>query len=383
MFVRILFVFLLLATSCSREMEIMPPAARRTLLVYLGGDNNLSGEVRQKIDSLTAGWHNTEDNLLIYEDTQGERGTPSLLRVVGDVVHPYTEVVREYPESNSASGEVFETIVQDAITLYPSDSYGLLFFSHGTGWLPEGSYVQPRSMDPSLRSIANDNGREMELADFAAALPDHQFDFIVFEACLMSGVEVAYELRNKADYLVASSAEILSPGFTSIYPALINDLFRQPEADLTGFAQHYYSHCNTLEGAYRSATISVIRLDKIDALANAMRSLYTVQPDVQDISDLQCFDRSEKKLFFDLADFVRQAASINPSTDASINASIPPLLREALVYKASTSHFVNLPIQSHSGLTVYIEQAEYPLLNASWRKTAWYKATHSSIINDK
>lgn len=375
MFVRILFVFLLLATSCSREMEITPPVARRTVLVYLAGDNNLSGEVWQKIDSLTAGWHNTEDNLLIYQDTQGERGTPSLLRVVGDVVDPFTEVVREYPESNSALAEVFETVVQDVVTLYPSASYGLLFFSHATGWLPEGSYAQPRSMSPSLRSIANDNGREMELADFAAALPDYQFDFIVFEACLMSGVEVAYALRNKADYLVASSAEILSPGFTSVYPALINDLFCQPEADLTNFAKRYYSHCNTLEGAYHSATISVIRLDKIDALANAMRSFYAMQSGVQDITDLQCFDRSEKKLFFDLADFVRQAAD----TDTKILS----LLQEAVVYKASTPRFVNIPIHTHSGLTVYIEQAEYPLLNASWRETAWYKATHSSIIHNK
>lgn len=47
-----------------------------------------------------------------------------------------------------------------------------------------------------VRSIGKDTepdtmgGRpsEMELADFAAAIPDHQFSFIVFEACLMAGV---------------------------------------------------------------------------------------------------------------------------------------------------------------------------------------------------
>ena len=34
----------------------------------------------------------------------------------------------------------------------------------------------------------------MEITDFAMALPDHLFEFIIFEACNMAGIEVAYEL---------------------------------------------------------------------------------------------------------------------------------------------------------------------------------------------
>ena len=47
----------------------------------------------------------------------------------------------------------------------------------------------------------------MEITDFAMALPDHLFEFIIFEACNMAGIEVAYELRNKAAYIMASSAQ--------------------------------------------------------------------------------------------------------------------------------------------------------------------------------
>ena len=39
------------------------------------------------------------------------------------------------------------------------------------------------------------------------------FDYILFDACLMSQVEVAYELRNAADYLILSPAEVMSAGF--------------------------------------------------------------------------------------------------------------------------------------------------------------------------
>ncbi len=71
----------------------------------------------------------------------------------------------------------------------------------------------------------------MEISDFAAALGDCHFDFIVFEACFMAGVEVAWELREKTDYVVASAAEILSPGFTDIYGELRDCLFL-PQPDL-------------------------------------------------------------------------------------------------------------------------------------------------------
>ena len=33
-------------------------------------------------------------------------------------------------------------------------------------------------------------------------------------------------------------------------------------------------------------------------------------------------------------------------------------------------------ILTHSGLTTYIEQDEFPELNAAYKKTAWWKATH-------
>ena len=349
----ILIVYGLL--SCTEERHIEVPSARRTVLVYMSGDNNLSDETYTKIDSITAGWHNRQDNLLIYQDARGEKGTPSLMRVIANDTKPYTEVIKEYPEDNSAYADVFSEVIHDALSLYPAPGYGLVVFSHGTGWLPEGMFTRPRS-------IMNDNGSEMEIADFARAIPDHTFDFIVLEACLMSGVEVAYELRNKADYLVASSAEILSPGFTPIYPELINYLF-EPEANLKGFVRSYYEYCNTLPGVYRSATMSLIDLSAMDELAVAARSAL-INPAKVDINNVQCYDRGSNKLFFDFGDYMEQ---VNPSLYPLVESA----LNKAVVYKASTPSFVTLPIYKHSGLTTYIEQSGYPELNKAYRETSW------------
>ncbi|WP_270229899.1 clostripain-related cysteine peptidase [Parabacteroides bouchesdurhonensis] len=366
---RYLYLFipiLYMLASCTeehREEELLQP--RRTVLVYMAGDNNLSDETYIKADSITAGWHNRRDNLLIYRDARGGKGTPSLMRVVADDVNPRTEVVKEYPEDNSAGAEVFSGVVQDALSLYPAQSYGLLVFSHGTGWLPAGMFETPRSV--SARSIMEDNGREMELADFAAAIPDHTFGFIVLEACLMAGVEVAYELRSKADYLVASSAEILSPGFSPVYPELINYLF-EDDANLKGFIHRYYDYCNALPDVYRSATLSLIDLRAMDALAEVTRTVFEhTESKTMETGTVQSFDRGSHKLFFDFGDYMEQ---LNPALYPKVKSA----LSKAVLYKAATPSFVNVPIVRHSGLAVYMEQANYPELNRAYHRTAWYGA---------
>lgn len=90
------------------------------------------------------------------------------------------------------------------------------------------------------------------------ALPDHLFEFIIFEACNMAGIEVAYELRNKAAYIMASSAPVVSPGFTPIYAGSISCLLEEA-ADLQRFAENYFHYWNLMEGDKRSATISIIK----------------------------------------------------------------------------------------------------------------------------
>ena len=63
----------------------------------------------------------------------------------------------------------------------------------------------------------------MELADFASALPlpnHRKWDFILFEGCYMGSVEVAYELKDKTEAIIASPTEIVSPGMTEVYPSL-------------------------------------------------------------------------------------------------------------------------------------------------------------------
>ena len=372
----------------------------RTVIVYLGGDNNLSFETDEKIDAIREGWAPGKGELLIYQDTYN--GTPKLLRMRGaDKTHSrnYTEVIETYEEENSASPEVLNRVIRKVIQDYPSDSYGLLIFSHGSGWLPDLTLSFPEGTK-TARSIIIDNstsspnGEAMNIEDFASAIPDKSMDFIIFEACLMSGVEVAYELKEKTDYILASSAEILSPGFTDIYPSSIMLLFDTNislQENLQNFAENYYNTVNNFSDVFRSATLSVIQTSELDELAALTKE--AIANDRSDITayrdDLQRFDRpgeyNENPIiyqsrFFDYGDYMQHIAN----TD--LYNAIEAQLSKTVVWKAATPQFMmpannssfnynGFKIERHCGLTTYIEQPELSYLNEQYEQTAWYKAT--------
>lgn len=69
-------------------------------------------------------------------------------------------------------------------------------------------------------------------------------------------------------------------------------------------------------------------------------------------------------------DFGQYMAYLAPERQADLDA----LLRKTVVWKAATPEFMagynGFTILTHSGLTTYIEQDEFPELNAAYKKTA-------------
>lgn len=382
----------LLGSSCIQEEYAGPDPdlPTRTILVWLGGDNNLSAETDQKIEALRQGWTWTGNKCLIYRDSpEGAQ----LLRLRGGCQvspTPYVETVREYGPENSASAATFARVVREVAEEYPADSYGLVFFSHASGWLPAGTLEKPAKQ---FHSIGVDTGggtrAEMEIADFAAAIPDGMFDFIVFETCLTASVEVAYELRGKTDYMLASAAEIVSPGFTPVYPSALRLLCNTAvdvRTSLEAFGQAYMNHVMTYyPGARRSALMSLVDVREISPLAARTQEAYPIYyPDnAPDLLHLQHFDRPGSygdspalPRFFDLDEWIEAIAE--PGAYRAFRAQ----LDRTVVWKAATETFLEgqngFSVRRHCGLTTYIEQEAFPGLNDAYRESAWYKATRNS-----
>jgi len=314
-------------------------------------DNNLFDHAPVSLQQMEQSFSGTGVNLIVFIDQLNE--DPRLLEI-----HTREEkLVKSYPELNSSDPAVFNEIIQDAVSLYPAREYGLILWSHGASWLPSGT---------KLRSFGNDYGAQMNIPDLANALPA-RFNFILFDACLMGAVEVAYELKDKTDYIIASPTETVYDGFP--YDQIILELI-QPTIDFNAVAHSYFDYYNTQEGAYQSATVSVIETRYLPDLAAGMKQLCENNP-----ADFQKFDRTsvqrldvfEEQYTFDLLDFVNK---IFPDANKD---DFTDQLDKVVLYKYHTPQFIlKYDINTFCGLSCYIPLPRDDL-NVYYKTLKWYR----------
>ena len=143
----------------------------------------------------------------------------------------------------------------------PADHYALILWDHGGGTLGGfglDEFYPEQTMDlPSLNAALDQSGV--------------RFDFIGFDACLMGTLEVAYALRDNADYLIASAQ--LEPGagwsYTGWMDALARDQTISTEALGKIIVDDYITDCHALDYP-AEGVLAVIDLGEIDGLYRAM-----------------------------------------------------------------------------------------------------------------
>ena len=366
-------LFGVLPAGCTKELTETPPS-RRPLVVYMALDNDLQVEYDARMSALRRSWRPGME-LWVYAATP--EGA-SLGRMDSTPEGVALRTVERYGEENSASGATLERVLRTVWERSPATGYGLLFFSHATGWLPEGGLQAPLVS----RSIGLDQGSEMSLDAFVSAIPSGMpLDYVIFEACLMAGAEVALALAGHTDWVLASSAEVVEPGFRPLYAenlALLTDGGRPVEEQLAAFG--------------RSATLSLIRTSSMPALAEAVRRVTRGFADEEGRdtppAGLQHFDRPgaygdrpAAARFYDLEAYV-EACLADPDAEAAFRGA----LADAVVWRDATERFLGgdgspykgFDIGRHSGLTLYVPRGEFPALNETYRRTAWWQATRGS-----
>lgn len=372
----IILAIMVLLAACNKT-ETVYPEGDRTVLFYLAGDNNLSGDGYNNLRSLREGMKGVAGRVVIYFDPAGS--APCLMTIKGSD-SPVLDTVAFYEEEDSADPAVLQRVIGEMKLRYPSDSYGLILWSHGTGWFPEGysfpgSTSYRRADAPYILTkwfgqdamLAEGRGDSyMEIADLAAALTGH-FDFIMFDACFMASVEVLYELRDKADYFVASPAEIISDGFPYETAA---PYFWGGEEDLKQVCREYYNYYanHPKSELHRSGMLSLVKASELGALAQAAHQavgsvgesgvgsvwrypLIATMPDV----------------FYDLGDYV----SVMGSGDGK--AAFEEQLARTVVYKVATRTFngEEIPSDRYSGLSCYIPQSRWQNMNDFYSTLEW------------
>lgn len=369
----IAFIFILFAglLSCEKEEVQISGPAERTVLIYMAADNSLSSFGKKNITKMLEGAGDknlNRGNLLVYFDPVDS--IPQLLQIVTDKNGiAQKKVIHTYPEHNSASVEVMNEVITSVTRDFPAESYGLVLWSHATAWLPY-------NVGGMLRSFGEDRGSVMELSELAAAVPDDIFDFILFDACYMANIEVAYAMRHKANYIIASPTETLAEGFP--YDQIIAPMFSQ-KAALETICSRFYNYYNS-QSSY--ATVSLISTAHLDELAAMTKEI--VQGKTEDIYTLPIKEMQQleyltynRHALYDYDDFISRLATPEQYT------AFQKQMDETVLYKNHTPRAIfgngsTLPINHYSGLSVYVPQKYLATLN-TWYKQhiEWYKAVYA------
>jgi len=348
-----------------------PVAPTRTVLIYMAADNSLSSYSYKNIESIVQGTTKAAlngGNLVVYVDAAD--AAPQLLQIkVKSDGSIQKLAIKDYAEQNSADPLVMRSIFDEVRTSFPADSYGLVLWSHGTAWLPY-------NVQPMLRSFGQDESNWMEIDELAEALPDHIFDFIMFDACYMASTEVAYALRDKADYILASPTEVLGEGFP--YKLIIGNFFTET-ADLQQIAETFYNYYNQQTGLYQSASVSLIATEQLDNLAAICREIVIGKENaiaalpIQELQQLEYLGYTYHALY-DFDDFISRLA-----TEAQYTNYLS-ILNKVVLYKQTTPNATyakgQLVINQFSGLSIYVPQNGLATLNDWYKGMAWYKIVY-------
>lgn len=367
----VLLLLCIVLTICSCEkapIDIPDTIVERTTLIYLAANNNLASEAELNLQQIERNFSSTKGNIIIFATLPNK--TPTLYHIKPTSATKPADriIIKEYPNLNSSDPLTLKNIIEDMKQKFSAKSYGLILWSHATGWVP------PNVGMIKLKSFGNDAGREMDILDLKNAIPANTFDFIMFDACSMASVEVLYELKDKTKYFIASPGEVISQGMP--YHLIVDDLLETDQDVYKRIATKYYDHYNSLTGTFQSATISVVDASKLQSIAENTKKIIEAQSPLhtdfkRDQLQRMDFDRYSNPLIaFDFLDFLETNYS---------NEKLETLrshIDQAVIYKANTANFNGFPIHKNSGLTCYIPHIDNEdIAHDYYRTLQWYKAS--------
>ncbi len=294
-------------------MTLASKPADWTVLAYLAGDNDLEGALLGDLREMerVGSWPGVVEILAQVDRARGQdtsdgnwSGTRRyyVTRSAGrDTIA--SKVLADLGETNTGDPRVLKDFVSFGATRFPARAAMLLLSNHGSGfWVPpemlSGKARRPGRRGRGLRHgffqptrewlLAPDPGRGIAYDDGSGDCLDNRelkqvlahahrvlgrpVDVVGMDACLMTMLEVAYQLRDHARILVGS--EEVEPGEGWPHAAILGDLVARPAmapAELAAAVVRRYAEFYGAGG--EDVTQSAIHLGKLDDLVQAVDAL--------------------------------------------------------------------------------------------------------------
>lgn len=380
-----LLLLSLVMTSCQKD-EPEPVAENdKTLFVYMPWASNLLNNFYTNLSDLETSISRNglkNQRVLVFLSTSAQKAT--LFEITSKEGISKRVTLKEYTDPPFTTASGITALLNDVKTAAPALTYSMIIGCHGVGWIPVSSM--------STKAVSSfkfhwENEGALQTRFFGGLTSDYQTDittlaegiekaglkleYLLFDDCYMSNIEIAYDLRKVTRYLIGSTSEIMAYGMP--YATMGEYLLGEP--DYEGICNDFYAFYSTYP-IKPCGTLAVTDCSEVEALADVMKEInsrYTFDSSLA--SSLQRLDGYSPVIFYDFGDYAAHLCNdpqLLKKFEEQLQRTVPHQVHTEYYYSALTNN--DYKINTFSGITVSDPSSN--ILTSSKTETGWYKATH-------
>ena len=294
------------------------------------------------------------------------------------------EILKKYKSPPFTTIDGITAILNDVKAFAPASVYTMIIGCHGMGWLPV--YEMKVRSAPHMKMHWEYQGvpltryfggltaeYQTDIKSLASGIANAgmKMEYILFDDCYMSSIEVAYELKDVTKYLIGSTSEMMAYGMP--YAAIGEYLLGNP--DYQSGCEEFYNFYSTYE-IMPCGTLAVTdcsELENMAAIIKSINSKYSFDKSLR--GTIQRLDGYTPVIFYDFADYITSLCN-----DPILLNQFREQLNHLVPYKTHTKNFYTMakgiiPINTFSGITTS-DPSDNPMTVLK-ENTLWYKAAHN------
>ena len=398
-------------TGCSEEAFDTDSVNKQTILVFYPwtGDKSrtgLLGDLQNNIDSICDGIIDRKglnnSRVLVFLSDKYNHSTLYDLQYNATTKSVDRVPLKEYEGASYASAEGIADILNEVKTKASALNYALIVGAHGCGWTYASDWSKyPDYARPSVTRPRDNNfsgiqfgpdpnapltrffgsvslaENAMDISTLAEGIRESglKMQYILFDACYMSNIETAYELKDVTNYMIASGSEIMAAGLP--YRSMWSYL-NSPTPNYSGIVStsvNFYKN-NSSAPFCNLAAIDCRQVEKLASVMKDINAEYQLSASVS-LDSIQHLDGFRPNLFYDLETYVD---SLHPSgylldqfkSQLKLTIKASDHTDEAYTCIYSSDSF---KIKNYCGITIS-DPSQHSVAIKGREKTGWWKATH-------
>jgi len=336
------------------------------LYIYMAADNNMEIQALKDLEEIKEGTKNIKNlSVFIFIDMKESNLDNSYVIIENG---NYRKIKQSTIEKNSGELDTIKDFINAGKKIYNSNKNFMVIWNHGDGWYNE-KITNKRNVKKSI-AIDDDSNDSLNLFELQEGLNTlgKKWDLLIFDACLMNTIEVAYQLKNVTEAIVGSPEEVPFDGYD--YRKLIqhisaNNTIEEISKQIIRESIDYYNKSKEF------VCYSYLDLDQIDDfylkidrfafnLIKKSEEIIVLKDKIKkEVLTYSVYksDYSKYTSYLDLKSFLNLLVKNNIMTEQS-NLLLSEL-KNIVKYELSTELTNNYNLEKSGGLSIYLPFENY------------------------